>query len=231
MQLEEQRLHVELALQAHSTLGPNVTGYLTSQLVGFLDQMDEIDYDMCWQFGPTSRYARVSTWAPLGFGLAGTGKSLRAKRLKDLFTSTGPAVSEELSPTEKARLLRMRSDLRADAWLSGKLIFTEENDIADLPPLVPAGTRRRPCACTRMRAAPPRHPPPTRSVVCDEMPPGPPLGPPPPPPPGPPPGPPPPPPGPPPRRPPAPKGFARPSDWAAHLAKEKREARRARRMR
>jgi hypothetical protein len=213
MQLEKQRMHVELALQAHNTLGENVTGYLTGQLVGFLEQMDELDYDMCWQFGSTSRYARVSTWTPLGFGLGGTGKSLRARRLKDLFTSAPPAVSEELSPTEKARLLRMRSDLRADAWLSGKLIYAEENDTADLPPLVPAGARRRPCACMRMRTAPPRHPPPP-----------PPLGPPP----GPPP---PPPPGPPPRRPPAPEGFARPADWAAHLAKEKREARRARRMR
>ena len=92
MQLEEQRLHVELALQAHNTLGPNVTGYLTSQLVGFLDQMDEIDYDMCWQFGPTSRYARVSTWSPLGFGLPSTGKSLRARRLKDLFTRDRKSV-------------------------------------------------------------------------------------------------------------------------------------------
>ena len=218
MQLEKQRMHVELALQAHNTLGENVTGYLTNQLVGFLEQMDEFDYDMCWQFGSTSRYARVSTWAPLGFGLAGTGKSLRARRLKDLFTSAPPAVSEELSPTEKARLLRMRSDLRADAWLSGKLIYASDSEVGDLPPPLPTGTRRRPCACRRNAASRVAHPSPFHdtTVVYGETRPPPP---------------PPPPPGPPPRRPPAPKGFARPADWAEHLAKEKREARRARRMR
>jgi len=233
--LEEQRLHVELALRAHDTLGANVTGYLTSQLVSFLEQADELDYDMCWQFGPMSQYARVSTWAPHGpAGPAGAGKSIRAVRLKELFTGAGIASIEQLPPAEKARLLRMRSDLRADDWLSGRLIYANDGEIGDLPPLVPNGTRRRACGCARahararareavstsMSTSVPQ-PPPFRgpTVDYDEIPPPPP------------PGPPPLPPGPPPRRPPAPKGFARPSDWAEHLAKEKREARRARRMR